>query len=700
MRIPNPENDALQARPNPDRDEFVSRYLDDRNRDVERDLSSYLEEFPGIADFVRAEFPKLQAIWNDDESPNADAHWIGHYRVIRRIAEGGMGVLYLAKDPDLGREVAIKTLRPGTLGDASRDRLMREARIMGRLESKHICEVLHIIEEEGTLSVVMPFVRGETLAKRIERARELSTKSATAADFWVSIADSEEAMQASESKQPGGLGGQDESRFGRDDVRPVLLFMEKIARAVHEAHQNKIVHRDLKPHNVMVQPDGQPVVLDFGLARDLEQLENSLTSPGEVLGTAFYMPPEQVQADEATARSDVYSLGVILYEMLTLERPYTGKTRREVSNKILAGRAIWPRRLNNKIPPDLDAVCMMAMECEAGRRYRSAEALADDLHCVRSLKPTEARPDTWWSSVGRFVRHNKVRVGAGAGITSLVAALLLLINGLQSEQDVSGALQAIMAYSATTAEPGESDTEKKERAVAALRHFGLDEELLARDRWKELVALLGDVLSRSGYGEGRQWRVIQPRLVIVDAQPEFVFELPMPEEPDVPLGPGFSMRFEVIVEGGGETQRLPFTQGPEDGGTHRLRPENLRLRPDVDYRWTVRLAPNERDELRPFFQPAAANFHLADPAEREVLPFRDLTGDDAFDRIVHAARLIDRGRVGEALETLDPSPAHPGLRHIGLFLRAKCHALFGDQEALHAVRGEAFPRPEKRSGGG
>ena len=283
----------MAARPHAARDDFVAQYLNDRDRGLARDLDSYLAEFPGIEAFIRDEHPKLEAIWldpGDEDGDPSDTRWIGDYEVIRKIAEGGMGVLYLAKNPDVGREVAIKTLRHGALGGAARARLLREARIMGRLESKHLCEVLHIVEEDGKLSVVMPFVRGETLAERVSRARELSSKSNATAGFWVSIADPGEVLQASETASSGGLGGEHESQHSRDDVRPVLRFMEKIARAIHEAHQNGVVHRDIKPQNIMVEPGGEPMVLDFGLARDMEQLEDSLTSPGEVLGTIFYMP--------------------------------------------------------------------------------------------------------------------------------------------------------------------------------------------------------------------------------------------------------------------------------------------------------------------------------------------------------------------------------------------------------------------------
>jgi serine/threonine protein kinase len=273
----------------------------------------------------------------------------GKYRLLAPVAQGGMGVVYRAHDPTLGRVVALKMMRAGVLaGPEEVQRFYREARAIAQLQHPHIVPVHEVDQCEGQHYFTMAFAPNGSLAEHLD-------------DF-------------------------------RGDARRAVGLVEKIARAVAVAHTRGILHRDLKPGNILLGDRLEPMVSDFGLAKFLDEGE-ALTQPGQVLGTTSYMSPEQAagQVRQVSERSDVWSLGVILFELLAGRRPFVGEGREEVRLAILHTEAPPLRSLRPDLPGELEAIVAKCLEKSPESRYASPEELADDLgHWLRA-EPSSVR---------------------------------------------------------------------------------------------------------------------------------------------------------------------------------------------------------------------------------------------------------------------------------------------------------------------
>jgi serine/threonine protein kinase len=261
--------------------------------------------------------------------------YIGRYQIERLLGEGGMGAVYLARDPQLDRPVALKVPRlTGTVADA---RFAREARAAAALRHPNICPIYDLGEAGGVKFLCLAYVRGEPLSRKLG---------------------------------PGRSSPIDEA----------VATVRTIARALHEAHSHGIIHRDLKPANIMIDETGQPVVMDFGLAKPCLPLTTQLTAAGDILGTPAYMSPEQIEGDVARMgpACDIYALGVILYELITGHVPFSGDLV-SLAMQVVADAPTPPSRHRPGLEPRLDAICLKALAKQPADRWPSMAAFADAL---------------------------------------------------------------------------------------------------------------------------------------------------------------------------------------------------------------------------------------------------------------------------------------------------------------------------------
>ena len=382
---------------------------------------------------------------------------IGAYRLGALLDRGGGGVVFAATHEPTGREVALKLLRTpdgsglGT-GPAAgmqqsgapvapqdwRARFRREARAIARLVHPGICPLYDAGEIGGVPYLAMPRIRGTSLASCIARtrAREPGGHPTAGVDLdlalhlerpsGASAANGDERVR----RATGRVGAtrckrEDHARAasGRRRLESILLMVEKVAAAVHHAHERGLVHRDLKPANVLINSAGEPILIDFGLALDRDADEPRLTATTEIVGTPMYLAPEMVAglAHEADPALDVHGLGVLLFECLTLEPPFAAPNREQVYRAILHRPPPDARHRNPFVPRDLVTVLRTAMAKDPAHRYGSVQAFAADLRCVRLGLPIASRPAPWIARAWRWSRRHRA-AAALLGALSLTQA--------------------------------------------------------------------------------------------------------------------------------------------------------------------------------------------------------------------------------------------------------------------------------------
>lgn len=390
-----PDLPAPPPEPDCDRTVFLEALLDDEERGRLRPLDEYVARFPRIEQFVRTEYV---ALLSPSAGRNDLPERIGRYEIRGVLGEGGMGRVYDAWDERLRRRVVIKSVRPEVAGRGeARQRLRREAEVLGQLRHPNLVRVIDFVESDGAVHLVLAHVEGRPLDEVLRTAR-LATYGAGGLARWVTI--------GPEAGTPG------------EALRRLLTFFVTVADALASAHALGIVHRDLKPSNVLVGSDGNPIVLDFGLALPTDG--DRLTVAGELLGTPLYMAPEQVEGGKVDARTDVFALGVTIYETLTLVHPFGGDGGREATfARILRGDPVPLRRHRSLVPADLEAVVLRAMERQPDRRYPDMARFAADLQRVLDFEPTEARPVSGAGIVWRQVRRRPWRAAAVAALLTL-----------------------------------------------------------------------------------------------------------------------------------------------------------------------------------------------------------------------------------------------------------------------------------------
>ncbi len=361
---------------------------------------------------------------------------IGPYRIVKRIAQGGMGEVLLGERADhaFERRVAIKTLKFGVHGSHWSERFRREQAIHAQLEHPNIAHLMDAgLTKQGTPYLVMDYVAGETIVAYVQSKRIT--------------------------------------------LRQRASLVAQVCDAVAFAHNRLILHRDIKPSNILVDSDDQVKLLDFGIAKLLDEGDSdpSLTRTGQHLMTPRYASPEQIRGESLTVTSDVYSLGVVLYELLTGQPPFDANTDFKLSQKVLETNPLVPREadptVGGRVPADLQAICLKAIEKVPERRYASAAEMGDDLRRFIEHRSVQARKPSWIDRLRRATWRHPIAVPLGA---------LAIVSTL------TGA--GIATWQAQVA--------GKERDIARTQ----------RDRAEEVTAVLTDLFDSDPFGESEQRR--------------------------------------------------------------------------------------------------------------------------------------------------------------------------------------------------
>jgi WD40 repeat protein/serine/threonine protein kinase len=380
-------------------DSLIAAYLDAVDSGQSPDRQELLERHPQHADALRSFFAdhdlmnraaaplRLAAAsdaTNATETGKAGAlprvRYFGDYKLLEEIARGGMGVVYKARQVSLNRVVALKMILAGQFASETEvDRFYAEARSAARLQHPNIVAIHEVGKHENQHYFSMDYIDGKSLSQ-IARESPLPAEKAAA-------------------------------------------YLKAIAEAIEFAHREGTLHRDLKPSNVLIDRFDQPQVTDFGLAKRIEGTAQ-LTATGTLAGTPSYMPPEQAGAHEGrlSPASDVYSLGALLYELVTGRPPFLADTLLATLNQVLNNEPVSPRLLNSKVPRDLETICLKCLQKSPAKRYNSAAELSRDIDRFLGGKPIHARPVSSAEHAWRWCRRNPVIASLSASVSLLLLA--------------------------------------------------------------------------------------------------------------------------------------------------------------------------------------------------------------------------------------------------------------------------------------
>jgi len=496
MTEPRPEDDTADSPQellvSEAADEFLQRVQQGEFPDVEE----YVQRYPQVAEVLRDVLPALQAMHGSrvakPAAPNATPTIdgiLGDFRILREIGRGGMGIVYEAEQISLRRRVALKVLPfAATLDERRLERFKNEALAAARLHHTHIVPVYAVGCERGVYYYAMQMIEGLSLAGVIAQWQRAAAPPAAAsvpprssrresshvlADLWAS-SEPETGVPAPVGAPPTQTAGvlSTASRGkAADFFQTVARLGVQAAEALEHAHGLDVVHRDIKPANLLVDARGNLYVTDFGLAR--LRSDADLTGSGDVVGTYRYMSPEQSLGKNALVdqRTDIYSLGATLYELVTLRPVFDGQCREELLARVTLQDPVPPRRINRAIPADLETIILKSLAKEPHDRYATAADLAGDLRCFLDSRPIRAKKPSVMERLNKWSRRHKQVVAASLAILVLAVVGLAVSNVIVARErsKTREAYEEVARKQAETAAALQQEAEQRQLAEQSFR---------------------------------------------------------------------------------------------------------------------------------------------------------------------------------------------------------------------------------------
>jgi eukaryotic-like serine/threonine-protein kinase len=445
--------------------------------------SEYRRRFPGHEDLIGSVFaefvPQSKVVRGGDLDTLARTGWDGptsgpaaspppdfvrnipDVEILSELGRGGMGVVYKARQIRLNRLCALKIILPGEHNCAEfRARFLAEAETIARLRHPNVVQIYGLGDHDGRPYFEMEYIEGGSLAARLDGTP------------WA--------------------------------PEPAARMVAVLARATGDAHRLGIVHRDLKPANILLTADGEPKVSDFGLARSLAS-DVRLTQTGQLIGTPCYMAPEQAEAGavDVGPAADVYSLGAIVYELLTGRPPFRAATTLQTLDLVRSREPVPPRELQPGTPLDLQTICLKCLEKEPGKRYATAGELADDLQRFLDHKPIRARPVGHLGRLARWARRNPVPAGlVGALVVTGLAALSAILWQWSKADALAKSLAKANIQSEERRLRAVHAQEQAELAGGEARRLG---EAERRERYRSNVAAAAAALQLQNSATARRY---------------------------------------------------------------------------------------------------------------------------------------------------------------------------------------------------
>lgn len=439
--LPQGDSDSNRRRPEPGSEEALAEILADFEAEVRQghrpSVSVWARRYPEHSDTIQRLFPGVLLMehtgqeWPQTAAPSPLPERVGPYPILRELGRGGMGVVYLAKDERLARQVALKVFQKyGATDQRFLERFFREARAAGRLNHPHIVPIFETGQEQGVPYYSMLYIEGPTLEQCLfELRRTPSSGGARRAG-----GDGRALWQRVEQRRPSAT--QDE----REVTEPWALSWAECSRLCREvgsalahAHERGILHRDVKPANILLDRRGHAWVNDFGLCH--WKGEAAMTEEGEIVGTLKYMAPEQLEG-EPDERSDVYGLGLVLYELVTRKEAFPETRRARLVRQITSVDPVRPRKIEPAIPKDLETIILKATAKLPDERYPSVQSFVRDLEAFEEGRPISARPPSTWYLALLLLKRQKLLAAVILFFLAASAVLTsLYLQSLRAERE-------------------------------------------------------------------------------------------------------------------------------------------------------------------------------------------------------------------------------------------------------------------------